>query len=455
MHLGLTDGSERGGIGMDESRYSGYTLVVMKNLNLFTILYIAVIMSSSLSGYIQENSALAFLAKVDQMPMVGWKVPVVSMGLYIAFLLVLYLQSESNLSLFLKVCLELAISFYISYVIGFSYTGIVLLILADTMRYFPKSKARLLFMVFISIFYLLIDYNLLSAYYGVAPLEAYLGYYQTEISSVLLGLKNVLNSLNMLVFLVYIILLVRMQFSEKERVLALNEQLNATNEELRCANMQLEEYAKESEKAAEARERNRLAREIHDTLGHALTGIITGIEACTTLMDVAPEATKEQLKAIAEVARQGVIDVRRSVKALRPDALEKFNLEKALAQAIQEMKRATNAEISYQCSAKLNCFDEDEENIIYRIVQECITNSIRHGKASKIQIQIGREFEILKICIKDNGIGCSNVHKGFGLHHMEERLDLLGGSLSYHGEDGFAVEAQLPIRWGTEEKKHD
>lgn len=70
------------------------------------------------------------------------------------------------------------------------------------------------------------------------------------------------------------------------------------------ANVRLEEYARESVKMTETRERNRLAREIHDTLGHALTGIITGIEACTALMDVAPEATKIQLSAIAEVARR-------------------------------------------------------------------------------------------------------------------------------------------------------
>ena len=148
--------------------------------------------------------------------------------------------------------------------------------------------------MFISIFYLLTDYNLLSAYFKITPIEAYLGYYQNEVGFLLLGIKNVLASLNMLVFLVYIILLVRLQFSEKERVLALNGQLNDANEELRQANMQLEEYAKESEKAAETRERNRLAREIHDTLGHALTGIITGIEACTALMDVAPEAIPDR-----------------------------------------------------------------------------------------------------------------------------------------------------------------
>ncbi len=201
----------------------------------------------------------------------------------------------------------------------------------------------------------------------------------------------------------------------------------------------------------ETRERNRLAREIHDTLGHALTGIITGIEACTALMDVAPEATKEQLKAIAEVARQGITDVRRSVKALRPDALEKYNLEKALQQTIDEMRTATNAMIDYQCTTDLNCFNTDEEDVIYRIVQECITNSIRHGKAKYIQISIEREYNLMKICIRDNGIGCKDVKRGFGLHHMEERLNMLHGSLKYDGSDGFMVEAQIPIRWGNGE----
>ena len=168
-------------------------------------------------------------------------------------------------------------------------------------------------------------------------------------------------------------------------------------------------------------------------------------------MDIAPEATKEQLKAIADVARQGMTDVRRSVNALRPDALEKLNLEKALSQMIYEIQYATSAEILYQCTTRLNCFNEDEEDIIYRIVQESITNSIRHGKAKQIKIQIDREYNILKMHIEDNGIGCDNIEKGFGLHHMEERLSMLGGKLQYNGEDGFTVDAQIPIRWGREE----
>lgn len=436
---------------MDENRFPDYVLVIMKNLNLIIILYIAVIMSYCLMGYVQENTALEFLTNIHRMTIEAWKIPLMSVSLFVSCLLLMGIRSVSGSGLILKVGMEIVISYIISYFLGFSYTGIVLLILADTMQYFPKSKWKFSFAVIVCMFYLVIDYDFLSSRFNIISLDTYLEYFQNDIRFALLGIKNIFNSLNTFLFLVYMILMVWIQRNEKERILCLNEQLNKTNEELQYANVQLEKYAKEAEKMVETRERNRLAREIHDTLGHALTGIITGIEACTALMDVAPEATKEQLKAIADVARQGITDVRRSVKALRPDALEKYNLEKALMQTIEEMRTATNAKIDYQCTTDLNCFNADEEDVIYRIVQECITNSIRHGKAGQIQIRIEREFNLMKICIQDNGIGCKDVKKGFGLHHMEERLSMLHGSLNYDGQNGFMVEAQIPIRWGNGE----
>ena len=118
-------------------------------------------------------------------------------------------------------------------------------------------------------------------------------------------------------------------------------------------------------------------------------------------------------------------DVRRSIKALRPDALEKMDLDKALIQMIDEMRCATNAEILYQCKTELNCFNEEEENTIYRIIQEAITNSIRHGKQNKYKLILTENINMLEVCIRDNGIGCINIQEGFGLYHMEERLKRL------------------------------
>lgn len=439
---------------MEENRTSDSVLILMKNLNFAIILYIAVIMAYCLIGYIRENSALTLVADIQRLPVAAWKIPFIVVSAYGSCLCMMYIRNNSSYGLVLKVLAEIGLSFFTSYILGFSYTGMMRLILADTMKYFPKSKMKIPFAILICMFYLMADFDLLSAYVDIISLETYLAYFQSDIRSLLLGAKNVLSSLNTILFIIYMILLVRNQMSEKERILSLNEQLNAANDELRQANIQLEKYAKESEIMVATRERNRLAREIHDTLGHALTGIITGIEACTALLDVAPEAAKQQLAVIADVARQGMTDVRRSVKALRPDVLEKFNLEKALLQIIEEMRAVTNTEIFYQCTTDLNGFNDDEEEIIYRIVQECITNAIRHGKAKKIWIQIDREYYLLKLCVKDNGTGCKEIEKGFGLHHMEERLKMLQGELSYDGSDGFRVEAHIPIRWGTEDK-HD
>ncbi len=437
---------------MNKKGFPDFVLSTMKNLNMVMILYLTMVTVHSLYGYVDGNSAMDFLMQVKRMPMEPWKLPVLSIGLYVCLLLLLSIHCQSKRSFLVKTVLELGIVFVISYVLNFSYTGMALLIIADTMRYFSDLKRRVLLVASICVFYILLDYDLLSAVCPIISIETCWGYYGRETQSLLLGIRNILNSLNTIVFISYAIVLILTEIREKEQILGLNEKLNTANQELRSANEKLEEYARESEKAAETRERNRLAREIHDTLGHSLTGIITGIDACVMLVDVAPEATKEQLKAIAGVARQGIKDVRRSVKALRPDALESMNLKAALVQMMEEAKRSTGVEITWQIEPALKGFNKDEEDIIYRIVQESITNAIRHGKADRVQVRIDRDFNMLKIHIEDNGAGCVNVQKGFGLHHMEERLNMLKGSLSYHGDHGFVIDASIPIRWGTEEE---
>ncbi len=434
---------------MDEHKALDYALAVMKNLNLIIILYMGILIFNCLRGYVQENSALAFLSRIDTIPPAPWKIPVIAVMTYSGCLLLMRIRGLGGISLISKVAVEMTLCFLVSYLLGFGYNGMLLLVLADTMGDIPKMKRQLPFAAAICMLYLVVDFDLFSIYHHIIPFDTYLEYYQRDSRAALLGILNMAASLNTLIFIIYMVLLVRTQMNEKERIMSLNAQLNTANDELQRANVRLEEYARESVKMTETRERNRLAREIHDTLGHALTGIITGIEACTALMDVAPEATKIQLSAIAEVARQGVTDVRRSVKALRPDALEKFDLENAISRTINEICTATSAEIEYICEARLDCFTEDEEDVIYRIVQESITNAIRHGKADYIRISIRREQEMLKIGIKDNGIGCADIKKGFGLHHMEERLSMLNGSLSYDGRDGFEVKAAIPIRWGN------
>jgi len=143
-------------------------------------------------------------------------------------------------------------------------------------------------------------------------------------------------------------------------------------------------------------------------------------------------------------------DVRRSVNELRPDALEHIDLLSAIHKMISQMSATSKVEITLDNSAGRLTLGEDEEEVIYRIIQESITNSIRHGKEDKVRIWMTREYNIVTITIKDNGVGAPNIEPGFGLAHMKERLDMLGGKIHVDGSDGFCLMAEIPIRWGKE-----
>lgn len=415
----------------------------MKNLNFLILIFISVVTMFGVRGCINDKSALDFLNTAGKLPVAQWKIFILSIGYFICLLFLLSLQCKNNFELFIKITVEILVGLMICNTVYFGYAGVILLILADAIRYAPNMKYRLWVILIACIIYMIVDANVISTVYTCVPLETMWMYYDVNSRVLLFAVLKFLNALNLFSFIYYMVVLIVDQMSEKKRILCLNEELEQKN-------AQLLEYAKQMETVVQTKERNRLAREIHDTLGHALTGIITGLDACIMLIDVAPDAVKTQLTAIADVARQGMTDVRRSIKALRPDALDKIKLKEALKQMISEISQSTGVKIQFDCDIEFDYFNQDEEDVVYRIVQESITNGIRHGKASEINVNIQREYNLLTITIKDNGIGCPDVKQGFGLHHMHERLQMLNGRLKYDGSDGFTVCAEIPIRWGEE-----
>ena len=88
------------------------------------------------------------------------------------------------------------------------------------------------------------------------------------------------------------------------------------------------------------------------------------------------------------------------------------------------------------------------------MLQECITNAKRHGHATKVKITIGGNENYLLIVIADNGQGCDEVNQGFGLKHMRERLELLHGTIHYWSDEGFIVEAMIPLNRGVDNDKN-
>ena len=425
-------------------------------LNLAIILYYTVICFATTFRICDSFGAYEFLSTVRQLPRYPWSMPVWTLSQYLLLCALSYGKSRwefDRLEPRLLICLmEILLCVGTIVSINFYYSGVALLVLADLVRYVRNSVYRLCFMVVLIFLYAFGRYEILGIK-GI-PFDAYLSYYNQSVRGWFSGMESVLVSMNVLLFVLYMILLFTGQKAENTRIRRLNEQLNSANDQLR-------DYALKLERMTEIRERNRLAREIHDTLGHTLTGIIMGTDAGLALFEAAPAESKKRFEVVAQAARDGLNDVRRSIKALRPDALEKAGLAEALETMIRNFQESTSAQVQYEQLAGPLLFAQDEEDTLYRCVQEGMTNAVRHGHAQEIQIRLTRNDDLLTIDIRDDGLGCEQVEAGFGLRHMKERLDLLGGSLTCgnrgdleEGRRGFYLIVSLPVR-GREESKHD
>ncbi len=416
-------------------------------LNFVVVCLVAGSMTLSIFRIVDAMDAEAFLSLIQVRPWRPWTILVMSVAGYLYLVLCSCLgqfwEDKGRYVRFLITFWEMVLCIGTTVAMNMNYDGLVLLVVADLVRGQKGSRQKLILGIAVVGLYTIVNYNLIGPYFNVIPWDVFLTAYRASTQAFLRGSLSVLSSMNLVLFILYMTMLIQDEYQERERIQNLNEQLAQ-------ANQKLKEYAAEAEKNAEIRERNRLAREIHDTLGHSLTGIVAGIDACLTMLDISPEATKKQLVKIGDVARQGMTDVRRSVRKLRPDALEKLDLEEAVVKMLRDTQAASGARIHFQNQAGSLKFHEDEEEVLYRVVQEATTNAIRHGHAGEIWISISMAEQWLTIHVKDNGTGCEHVTEGFGLKHMQERLNLLEGTLEYGNQEGFFIIARIPIRWGEE-----
>ena len=398
---------------------------------------------------VQRAEGLSFLQGLGSLPAAPWDVTFVVLG-FLAFLAVNLAHRCSWMSSSLPaIFLEPVFALVVIFALHLDYNGLLLLTvvnLVDSLR----GRGRLLFLSTMISLYLLTSLDVLRSGLGMVSVSEYLTYYDGQLRQLMQTAIGLLSALNLILFVAYMVVLVGRRTEENAAIRRLNDELGQANDKLSVLNMQLKVYAAESEHMAETRERNRLAREIHDTLGHALTGIIAGADACIQMLEISPEMARRQMERIAETARAGMNEVRRSVNALRPDALERFRLSEALAKLCSEMQQTSHADINLYIQPEELRLSQDEEDAVYRIVQESVTNAVRHGHATEIEVCLTGKNRHLTITVQDNGIGCAVIEQGFGLRHMRERLRLLGGSLRYSGDSGFRIEASIPLRWGDE-----
>jgi signal transduction histidine kinase len=220
-------------------------------------------------------------------------------------------------------------------------------------------------------------------------------------------------------------------------------------QQLQQANQQLAEYAAQVEQLATMRERNRLAREVHDTLGHYLTVINVQLEVVTKLIDANPGRAKEAAAKAKQLASEGLGEIRRSVSALRPSPLEDRPLPEAIRGLI-ENSRDAGLMVTFEQSGPAHSLSPEIETVLYRATQEALTNIRKHAHASAANVRLAYETSTVDLRIRDNGVGRKGDEDNVGLSALRERVSALRGTViaENHLEGGFVLEVTLPSNNG-------
>ena len=422
-----------------------YSKIALMVINLVAIVYNASIYLFATNYVAAKGFSHSLLERLDAIPgspsLIFW----VSISLYGSLLLVMYYRERhpNQLSVYDKATIiEILLMLVIFSVLHSSYNGLILLVFADIFygsKEFNASKDKKYWFSFIILSFgmlLLSNYDLMSLFIKLPSLDTYIRFYPESVRLLLLFGKNFLYSLNIVVFMISLLFYILSAITERHRI---EEELRMTSQ----ANRELNSYLALSEKIAEDRERKRIAREIHDTLGHALTGISAGIDAVKVLVDIDTNRATEQLNNVSVVVRDGIRDVRGSLNKMRPGALENNTLKEALIKIIREYEAISNLEIHLRYEWDNIDLDIAKEDIVFRVIQESITNSVRHGHAKTIWIELLEE-ESYVMTIRDDGVGFDELHYGYGLKQMQERLMIIGGSVRFENRDGFYTHIEIP-----------
>jgi signal transduction histidine kinase len=220
--------------------------------------------------------------------------------------------------------------------------------------------------------------------------------------------------------------------------------------ELQAAKSELELAQQREAELAVLRERERLARDLHDSLGHALVTLSVQLEAIQRLYRVDPEAASQQVDEMKAMTRASMDALRRSIAGLRAPGLEDRALRPALQALCVDLAQRTGLEVACQIDPAADGLRPAMAEALWRITQEALTNVEKHAQARSVTVSLAYEPDAVALRIADDGVGLPAGVEArpnrFGLRGMRERVEGLGGKLALEGsEAGTVVQARLPI----------
>ncbi|MBD2461406.1 sensor histidine kinase [Oscillatoria sp. FACHB-1407] len=235
--------------------------------------------------------------------------------------------------------------------------------------------------------------------------------------------------------LLFVLLLVNALIAERQ-----------SRQQLAIANEQLRDYAQKVENLAAVQERNRIAREIHDSLGHALTALNIQLEGALKLWQTNPSRAQTFLQEAKQLGSTALQEVRQSVATLRSDPLRGQSLVEAIAQLTNDFYKTTG--VQPQCQIYLTQPLPNQINTtLYRIIQEALTNTCKHAAATEVRLHLHNTPTHVELTYHDNGNGfqVNQNQTGFGLQGMRERTLAIQGQFTLNSSPGQGVQLMIHI----------
>ncbi|MGL1893936.1 MAG: histidine kinase [Spirochaetaceae bacterium] len=220
---------------------------------------------------------------------------------------------------------------------------------------------------------------------------------------------------------------------------------NLIIKKLSSANTGFQKYANLAEEKSITSERMRLTRDIHDTVGYTMTNLLMMIEASTDLVGKQPKKLEELLDKALILIKDGHKDMRQSLRVLRNTKVKKGNSIEIVRNLVDVFRNSTGIDVRIELGNLPWVLPDKINNIIYRFLQEGMTNSLTHGEAKNIDIHFRYSDDIIYINLIDDGNGSIDIKEGIGLKGMEERLNEVSGKLLYLStKSGFSVKVEIP-----------
>ena len=217
------------------------------------------------------------------------------------------------------------------------------------------------------------------------------------------------------------------------------------NSELIEQNTKLQEYSRKVEQLTLVNERNRVAQDLHDSLGHHLMALSMHLNILEKTIDKSPDKSKEILVKSQKIVSDSIAELRNTVYELKENK-EDTSFLIAIKELTDNLSTLNTIEFEIEVTPEIEDYSPFIKDILYKTIKEALTNGVKHGKAKKFEILISIKDSNINLIIKNNGISPGNIVKSNGLKGIEERFKLINGKVNFEIlQPGFSINAIIPV----------